>query len=359
MFTLKAKDQAVVQDLVRRGPTARVINRAHMLNMSAKGLSAMEVADFLEVTPRTVINIVNRYQQSGLERALGDDPRPGRPKELDASVEAHVVATVCSDPPEGFDRWTLELLRARVEQAGVVESISKESIRLILKEHDLKPWQQKMWCVPELTEEYIERMEAILDVYARVYDTDNPVVCLDEKPVVLHSDKREAMLMEPGKLKKVDYEYKREGTANVFSVVEPKAGVYTMRVTENKKGPEFAKLLGAIERKYSTASTITLVMDNYTTHTKKSLIDFYGEEQGQWLWERFDVYRTPVHASWLNQAEIAIGMYARQCLGTARIPDIPTLRKRTAAWCKIINQKKITIEWTFDTKKAREKFAYT
>jgi transposase len=358
MFTLTATDRAVVQDLTRTGTTARVINRAHILNMRDKGLSAMEVADFLEFTPRTVINVTTRYEQDGLKRALYDDPRPGRPPEFDAGVEAYVVATVCSDPPQGFDRWTLELLREHVQQAGVVESISTEKLRLILKEHDLKPWQQKMWCVPELTAQYIERMEAILGVYARAYDADNPVVCLDEKPVVLHSDKREALMMEPGDVKKVDYEYQREGTANVFSVVEPKAGRYLMRVTENKKGPAFAKLLGEIERKYADASMITLVMDNYTTHTKKSVIDFYGEEQGQRLWDRFAIYRTPVHASWLNQAEIAIGMYARQCLGQARVPDIDTLRKRTAAWCKIINRKKITIEWKFDVQKAREKFAY-
>lgn len=358
MFTLKSKDRDVVQHLIRTGPTARVINRAHILNMRDKGLSAMEVADFLEFTPRTVINVTTRYQQEGLDRALNDDPRAGRPPEFDAGVEAYVVATVCSDPPEGFDRWTLELLHERIHKQGVVESISKEKIRLILKEHDLKPWQQKMWCVPEITEQYIDRMEAVLEVYAREYDADNPVVCIDEKPVVLRSDKREAILMEPGKVKKVDYEYKREGTANVYSVVEPKAGVYRMRVTENKKGPEFAKMLGAIERQYSSASIITLVMDNYTTHTKKSVLDFYGPQEGERLWARFDIYRTPVHASWLNQAEIAIGMYARQCLGQSRIPDIDTLRKRTAAWCKIINRKKVIIQWQFDVDAAREKFAY-
>ncbi len=99
-------------------------------------------------------------------------------------------------------------------------------------------------------------------------------------------------------------------------------------------------------------------LDNLSTHSEKSLIRFYGDEEGKRIWSRFDVHFTPKHGSWLNQAEIAIGMYSRQCLGKARIPDIEMLRKRTTAWNKIANRKKVTINWTFFSKNAREKFSY-
>ena len=99
-------------------------------------------------------------------------------------------------------------------------------------------------------------------------------------------------------------------------------------------------------------------MDNLNTHKEKSLKDFYGEEEGKRIWSRFEVHYTPKHGSWLNQAEIAINMYSRQCLGKTRVPDIDTLRKRTNAWNKITNRRKVTINWKFTRTDAREKFNY-
>lgn len=326
--------------------------------MRHKNCTVIEVADFLELTPRTVINICSTYREHGVESALQDDPRPGRPIEFDDRIKSQIVATVCSDPPEGFDRWTLDLLKERIEKDEIVESIGRETIRIILREHDLKPWQQKMWCIPELNEEFIERMEDVLDVYERSYDPKKPVVCLDEKPVVLHEDKKEALPMREGKPKRVDSEYIRKGSVNVFAAVEPLTGTYINRVTPTRKATEFAKFMGSVERKFKDAKKIILVMDNLSTHTEKSLIKYYGEEEGKKLWNRFEVHYTPKHGSWLDQAEIAIGMYQRQCLGKTRIPDIQTLRKKTTAWNRIVNRKKVIINWTFSKRDAREKFNY-
>ena len=99
-------------------------------------------------------------------------------------------------------------------------------------------------------------------------------------------------------------------------------------------------------------------MDNLNTHKKKSLTDFYGDEEGCRIWGRFEVHYTPKHGSWLNQAEIAINIYSRQCLGKTRIPDIETLRKKTNAWNKVVNRKRVKINWTFDRKAAQDKFDY-
>ena len=358
MFGLGEKDSRLVKQLIKTGKSAREISRAHALNLRDKGYSAAEVADILEVTPRTVINITSTYDEFGLDRALKDDPRPGRPVIFDDRIKAKIVALVCSDPPEGFDRWTLEIIKGRVEKEKIVESIGKETIRVILQEHDLKPWQQKMWCVPALTPQYITRMEALLDAYELSYDSSHPIICVDEKPVQLLADKREAIPMDEGVIKKVDYEYQRNGSANVFCGVEPLAGKYFNKVTETKSGNEFGLFIGEIEEKYPDAERITLVLDNFSSHTVKSLIVAYGEEEGRRIWDRFDVLYTPTHGSWLNQAEIAIGMYARQCLGQSRIGSIDMLKKKTTSWNKYINKKKVQIKWNFTAEDAREKFEY-
>ncbi len=358
MFSLTSNDQLRIRVLIKTGTSAREINRAHCLNMREKGRTVIEIGESLELTPRTVIDICSVYQERGLDAALEDEPRSGRPQEIDARVTSHLVATVCSDPPEGFDRWTLELLKERMIQDKVVESISVGSIWLILKEHDLKPWQQKMWCVPHLNEEYIERMEKVLDVYELPLNSEVPVVCVDEKPVVLHADARASTPMADGQPKRVDYEYRRNGTANVFCGVEPKAGVYFNKVTPTRSGAEFALFLADIAAHYSDAQKIILVMDNLSTHKEKSLTDFFGEASGKKLWSRFCVVHTPKHASWLNQAEIAIGMYQRQCIGGTRIPDLQDLTKKTAFWNRAVNSKKAVIAWQFTKLDAREKLDY-
>jgi transposase len=253
----------------------------------------------------------------------------------------------------------LDLIQDTVQKEKVVDSISRESIRIILHEHDLKPWQQKSWCVPELDDEYIEKMEDVLRIYEKPYDERCPVVCLDEKPVQLLDEVRPASGIAPGEVRKVDYEYKRNGTCSVFCAVEPLIGKYINKVTERRTKDDFAKFVSSIERKYETAEKIVLVMDNLNTHKEKSLIDFYGEEKGAEIWNRFDVHYTPNHGSWLNQAEIAINMYSRQCLGKSRIPDIELLRKKTKFWNRVVNQNAVTINWTFTRKRAREKFDYT
>ena len=326
--------------------------------MRSKGLTLAEVGDFLEISVRTVCNIEDNYAQGGLEKALHDDPRPGAPVRFDDRVKSYVVATVCSEPPEGFDRWTLELIREHILEREVVESISSETIRLILQEHDLKPWQQQSWCVPKLDEQFIERMEDLLEVYERPADPRIPVVCMDEKPIQLLDEVRPPSGILPGQCKRVDYEYKRNGTCNVFCAVEPKSGKYFTEVTPKRTAEDFARFIAALAQRYNSSQRIVLVMDNLNTHRLESLIRCFGEEKARKLWDRFEIHYTPKHGSWLNQAEIAINIYARQCLGRSRIPDIETLDKRTKAWTAIVNRKQVTINWQFTREQAREKFDY-
>jgi transposase len=215
-----------------------------------------------------------------------------------------------------------------------------------------------MWCIGEITPEYRERMEDVLATYERPYRKSEPVVCLDERPVQLLGEKREPRRMRPGKITRRDAEYVRCGTANIFCVVEPKAGRHLTRVTENRKGPQFASMLASVAAKYPKAKKIHLVMDNLNTHTEKPLIERYGKKEGHRIWKRFVVHYTPKHGSWLNQAEIEISLLSRQCLGKHRIADITTLRSEVAAWNRRVNRDRTKIDWKFNRKDARKIFKY-
>jgi DDE superfamily endonuclease len=215
-----------------------------------------------------------------------------------------------------------------------------------------------MWCVAELNEDYIAKMEDVLEVYERPYDSAQPVVCLDEKPVMLHADLRPASPAVPGREARRDNEYERRGTANVFFAVEPKAGRHFTFATPNRSAFQFAQVAFRLAVQYPEAETIHLVMDNLNIHTRKSLTDLYGEEFGAEIWDRFTVHYTPTHGSWLNQAEIEIGIFSRQCLGSRRIQDLNTLRRQARAWNRRMNRARIKINWRFTRKAARRKFKY-
>jgi hypothetical protein len=215
-----------------------------------------------------------------------------------------------------------------------------------------------MWCVAELNPEYIEKMEDVLAVYEKPYNSAEPVVCIDEKPVTLHAEVRPPIPMAPGRIAKRDNEYERCGTANVFCAVEPKAGRHFTLPTANRSAPEFAQALGRIVDQYRFARTIHLVMDNLNIHCRKTLTDYFGEQEGGYLWDRLTVHYTPTHGSWLNQAEIEISLFARQCLGRRRIPSLAVLKRESRAWNRQINRDRVQIDWQFTRKKARAKFRY-
>ena len=215
-----------------------------------------------------------------------------------------------------------------------------------------------MWCVADLDEEYIAKMEDVLEVYERAYNPDEPVVCLDEKSVTLHADVRPASPAVPGREARRDNEYERCGTANVVCAVEPKAGRHFTFPTPDRSGFEFARIAVSLALEYPAAKTIHLVADNLNIHRRKALSDVFGAEMATEVWSRFTVHYTPTHGSWLNQAEIEIGIFCRQCLGKRRIPNLKTLRQQARAWNRRMNRNHVTINWKFDRKAARRKFRY-
>jgi len=201
-------------------------------------------------------------------------------------------------------------------------------------------------------------MEDVLKLYEEPLSEKEPVVCMDEKPVVLHAEVRPPLPMRPGRALRRDCEYVRRGTANAFCGVEPKAGRHFTKVTANRSAPQFADYLVEIVAAYPDADTIHLVMDNLSTHRRKAMVDRYGEKIGGLLWDRFTVHYTPKHGSWLNQAEIEISLFSRQCLGQRRIPSLAALHPEAQAWNRKMNRDRVTIDWKFTRKSARQKFGY-
>lgn len=194
--------------------------------------------------------------------------------------------------------------------------------------------------------------------YEKPYQADEPAVCLDEKPISLHADVRPPRPASPGKPLRPDNEYKRCGTADVFGVVKPKAGRHFTTATPNRSAAQFAQVVSDLAEQYPAARTIHLVMDNRNIHCRKPLTDYFGEKVGGDLWDRFTVHYTPKHGSGLNQAEIELSLYSRQCLGKRRIPALETLCREAKAWNRKTNRRRTKINWTFTRKKARKAFHY-
>jgi transposase len=141
-------------------------------------------------------------------------------------------------------------------------------------------------------------------------------------------------------------------------VVAPQAKQHFTRATPDRSSPEFADYLLEIAEHYCGADTIHLVMDNLSSHTRKAVVERFGEKAGGWLWDRFTVHYTPKHGSWLNQAEIEISLFSRQCLGQRTIPSLGQLRREGRAWNRRMNRDRVTIDWQFTRSKARQKFGY-
>ena len=214
-----------------------------------------------------------------------------------------------------------------------------------------------MWCVGVLTEEYRRRMYALLELYARPLSSAEPVICIDEKSQQLIGHSREPLPMTQGAIAKHDYEYERNGTANMFVAVEPKAGQRIVSVTEHRGKVDFVAFVSdLLTTTYATARRVHLVLDNLNTHFRKCFDDVLGKRAAAKLLRRVEFHYTPKHASWLNMAEIEIGILSRQCLDR-RIDSRQLLRNEVDAWQNARNALKRTIEWKFTRQDADQKLS--
>lgn len=201
-------------------------------------------------------------------------------------------------------------------------------------------------------------MEDVLELYAAPYDPARPVVCFDEASKELHDHVTDPVPVAPGCPAKEDYEYVRNGTANLFIVVEPLAGRRRVSVTDRRTIPDFAAQMKSLcDDVYPDAEVIRVVLDNLNTHALGSLFSTYPPDEAWRLARRLEFHHTPKHASWLNMAECELSVLSRQCLDR-RIPDKATLVAEVAAWQEPRNRAKVRIEWTFRVADARTKLDF-
>jgi len=214
-----------------------------------------------------------------------------------------------------------------------------------------------MWCIGRITGEYRERMYDLLHLYHLPYRAQEPVVCVDEKSKQLLKEVRAPLSVKPGAPIREDYEYERSGVANLFVAVEPKGRRRRVAVTERRAKPDFVRFVKTLlEEVYAKARKVHRVLDNLNTHFRSCFEEVLGREEAARLLARVEFHYTPKHASWLNMAEIEIGILDRQCLNR-RLPDRETMAREAAAWQKRRNTERRGIEWTFTRQDADRKLA--
>jgi transposase len=214
----------------------------------------------------------------------------------------------------------------------------------------------KQWCIPpETNAAFVCQMEDVLAVYQRPYDPKRPVVCMDESSKQLLADIQTVLPMEPGKVQRYDYEYERQGVANLFMFFAPLENKRRIKATDRRCRRDWAEAMKELaDEDYPDAEKIVVVMDNLNTHSPISFYETFPPEEAHRLMDRFEFHYTPKHGSWLNMAEIEFSVLARQCLNR-RIPNIERLDHEVQAWFKYRNETSTTINWRFTAEDARIK----
>ena len=333
------------------------LKRAQILLAADAGIGDEAIADSISVGGSTVYRTKRRFVEGNLDLALSEEARPGAVRKLSGKETALLVATVCSSPPQGRKRWTLDLLAGQMVQLTEHEGLSRETVRRRLAEDDLKPWLRKMWCIPEVNGTYVARMEDVLDLYAEEADPRRPVVCFDESPTQLIGEVREPIPAAPGQPERYDCEYKRRGTVNLFVFLDAHKSWRHVKVTDQRTARDFAECMRDLADIHCPdAERIRVVMDNLSTHTAGALYEAFPAPEAHRVLQRLEFHYTPKHASWLNMVEIEIGVLRSQCLDH-RIGERSTLVAEIDAWQRQRNEFDARIKWKFTTRKAREKLA--
>jgi transposase len=353
---LSQSERAELMQLMSGGKqAARQLKRAQILLAANAGVNDEDIAASVGVGGSTVYRTKRRFVEGNLERALSEELRPGAERKLTGKEEALLVATACSSPPAGRARWTLELLAGEMVKLTAHESVSRETVRRRLAENHLKPWRKDMWCIPQVDADYVARMEDVLDLYAEAPDPKRPVVCFDESPIQLIGEVRQPIPPKPGQIERYECEYRRNGTANLFVVLDVNRPWRKVKVTERRAAKDFAACMRDLtDIHYPDAERIRVVLDNLSTHSPGALYQTFPADEARRILRRLEFHYVPKHASWLNMVEIEIGVLARQCLDR-RIDSYARLSAETAAWQKRRNAERARIKWMFTTEKARAK----
>jgi hypothetical protein len=209
---------------------------------------------------------------------------------------------------------------------------------------------------PEANGEFVAHMEEVLETYAKAYDPAHPVVCMDEQPVQLLQETREAIPATLAHPQRVDYEYERAGTASIFMFAEPLSGFRQATARQQRTKVDWAVEVAALlDTRYADCDKITLVCDNLNTHTKGAFYEAFEPERARQYVQRIEFCYTPKHGSWLNVAECELSCLTSQCLTGRRIGELDFLQSEIRTWSKKTNAKQRGVDWQFKTDDARRK----
>ena len=353
-LTEAERDELLLMIAGGKAPVRR-IKRAQILLAADAGRSDEEISASVSVGTSTVFRTKRRFVEGNLEHALAEAKRPGGTRKLTGREEALLVATACAAPPKGRARWTLELLADELVKLTEHQTLSRETVRRRLEENELKPWRRDMWCIPKIDAEYVARMEDVLDLYAEAADPSRPVVSFDESPTQLIGEVRKPLPPAPGRFERFDYEYQRNGTANLFVFLDVHAPWRHVKVTDQRTAIDFAGCMrDLVDVHYPEADLIRVVMDNLSTHVPAALYEAFAPEEARRILRRLEFHYVPKHASWLNMVEIEIGVLKGQCLAR-RIGEKRDLIREIAAWARARNKARASVRWMFTVEKARTK----
>jgi len=358
IVTLSTEEREMLQTMIRSGTErARKLTRARILLKADEGWQDRAISQALDVGMATVERTRRRFVLEGLDAALtARPPRREYSRTLDGEQEARLIALTCSSPPEGHARWSLRLLADKVVELKIADTVSHETIRQVLHDNELKPWLKEEWCIPpKANAEFVYHMEDVLDIYTQPTDPRRPLVCFDESPEQLVSETRQPLPLTPGKPQRYDYEYRREGVANVFMFFAPLQNWREVKITARRTKADWAECMRQlVDVHFPDAESITVVQDQLNTHRPSALYEVFAPAEAKRILDRLEFHWTPKHGSWLNMAEIELSVLNRQCLDRC-IPDKATLAEETAAWAARRNSAAATVNWRFTTADARIK----
>ncbi len=350
------EEKALIELVTRGTAKARAIQRAHILLLAGEGKIDTEIAEMVRCHQESVTKVRRRFKERG---GGGEPERPaasrreaqagwrgrgaaGRRRLQRRPRRSEPLDDAAAGRPTGHDRR-----REHDQRRDRPSGFNKQKIKL---------WQTRQWCIGEVNAEFLARMEALLEHYARPYDPAEPVVCFDECPVQLLGEAYAALPAEPAKPRRQDYEYVRGGTACLLACVEPLAAWRHVEVSEQRTKRDFARCMNRlVNERYPDAREIHVVLDNLNTHTLGTLYEAFPAAGARAIVRKLRFHYTPVHGSWLNMTEIEFSVLSRDCL-TKRIATIDALSAVVDAWQDRRNGEHASITWRFTTDDARDKF---
>jgi transposase len=355
---LREDEQGMLKELITSGTQrVRKLNHARILLKAHEGWTDQQISDALDVSIPTIERVRQRFVEAGIEQALS--PRQSRRKYqnlMDGVQEAHLIALACGQAPAGHQRWSLRLLAGEMVRLDYIEDLSHETVRRVMNDNELKPWLRQAWCIPpHQNADFVYRMEDVLEVYQRPADPKHPLVCFDESPTQLVSETRPHLPAKAGQPARYDYEYHREGSANLFMFFAPLHNWRHVKVTPHRTKADWAWCMhDLVHLHFPDAERCVVVQDQLNTHTPAALYEVFEPALARSILDRLEFHFTPKHGSWLNMAEIEFSVLSRQCLD-GYIPSLTALAHETLAWQTRRNSQHATVDWRFTTADARIK----